>query len=210
MSVTVRPFRAGGWEVDIRWRTPQNERVRERRVLKVSSKSAAKRWGENRERELLLNGPGTKPKEVPTFDEFAPLFVQGHAVANRQKPSGIAHKEGVLRTHLIPFLGKKKLDAITNEDVQRLKSRLHARSPKTVNNVLTVLNTMLKKAVEWAVLDRTPCVVRLLKVSQANVDFYDFDEFEKFLAAAAAISGQAHLIALLGGRWACDPARCGR
>jgi hypothetical protein len=154
MSVTVRPFRRGGWEVDIRWRTPQGKRMRERRVLKVSSKSASKRWGDNRERELLVNGLGGKPKEVPTLEEFAPRFVAGHAVANRQKPSGIAHKEGILRMHLVPLLGKKKLDAITNEDVQRIKSRLHHRKPKTVNNVLTVLNTMIKKAVEWAVLDR--------------------------------------------------------
>ena len=102
--------------------------------------------------------------------------------------------------HLIPFLGKKKLDAISNEDVQRLKSRLHNRSPKTVNNVLTVLNTMLKKAVEWVVLDRMRCVVRLLKVTQAKVDFYDFGEFETFLAAAVAISPQAHLILPCWGR----------
>jgi len=123
----------------------------------------------------------------------------GCARADRQKPSGIAHKEGVLRVHVIPFLGPKKLDAIRNEDVQRLTARLHDRSPKTVNNLLTVLNTMLKKAVEWAVLDRTPCVLRLLKVSQAKFDFYDFAEFETFLAAATALSPQAHLIALLSG-----------
>jgi integrase len=50
-----------------------------------------------------------------------------------------------------------------------------------------------------AVLDRMPCVVRLLKVSQSKFDFYDFAEFETFLAAAAALRPQAHLIALLGG-----------
>lgn len=33
--------------------------------------------------------------------------------------------------------GLRRLSAITTEDVQRLKSALHAKSPKTVNNVLT-------------------------------------------------------------------------
>ena len=42
------------------------------------------------------------------------------------------------RVHLIPLLGSKKLDAITNEDVQRLKHGFK-KAPKTVNNVLTVL-----------------------------------------------------------------------
>jgi hypothetical protein len=32
-------------------------------------------------------------KEVPTFEEFAPRFLDGYARANREKPSGIAAKE---------------------------------------------------------------------------------------------------------------------
>jgi hypothetical protein len=54
-------------------------------------------------------------------------------------------------------LGPKRLDAITNEQVQRLKLALGDRAPKTVNNVLTVLSTLLKKAVEWGELGRLPC-----------------------------------------------------
>ena len=93
---------------------------------------------------------------MPTLEEFAPRFVDGHARANRQKPSGIAAKETILNRHLIPMFGDKKLDAITNEDVQRLKHRLQAKAAKTVNNVLTVLNVLLKTAVEWDVIERMP------------------------------------------------------
>ena len=82
-----------------------------------------------------LNGLPKPTKEVPTLAEFAPRFLDGHARANRQKPSGIAAKETILNRHLIPMLGEKKLDAITNEDVQRLKHAPEAKSPKTVNNV---------------------------------------------------------------------------
>ena len=57
----------------------------------------------------------------------------------------------------MPALGPKRLDAIGNEDVQRLKAHLRGKAPKTVNNVLTVMNTMLKAAVEWKVIDETPC-----------------------------------------------------
>ena len=41
----------------------------------------------------------------------------------------------------------KRLGAITTDDVQKLKYRLREHAPKTVNNVLTVLSVLLKKAV---------------------------------------------------------------
>src|SRR5262245_1655553 len=125
MSVTIREYRKGGWEVDIRIVMPDGRRCRERKRAPVSSRSAAARWGEGRERALFerLMNPKTdaQPKEVPTVESFASRFVEGHARANRQKPSGIASKETILRVHLIPFLGQKRLDSIKNEDVQRLK-----------------------------------------------------------------------------------------
>ena len=95
---------------------------------------------------------------MPKLQEFVPRFIDGYARANRHKPSGIAGKEAVLRVHLILALGAKRLDAISSEDVARLKSRLVAKAPKTVNNVLTVLNVLLKTAVEWNVLDQMEIV----------------------------------------------------
>src|SRR5689334_9346267 len=133
MSVKVREARKGVWVVDVLYRLPDGRRARERRRVRLSSKSAAKRWGERREQHLLVHGP-TPPvvKEVPTFKNFAPRFVDGHARANRHKPSGIATKERMLRLYLVPAFGHKRLDAITNEDVQHLKRRLQAKAPKTV------------------------------------------------------------------------------
>src|SRR6266446_22816 len=120
MSVTIRPYKNGGLEVDITTRLPDGSRHRERSKAPVSSKSAAQRWGEERERHLLQHGLPQPQKEVPTLEAFAPRFLDGHARANRQKPSGIAATETILAVHLVPLLGTKSLDAITTEDVQRL------------------------------------------------------------------------------------------
>ena len=57
MSVKVRPYRRGGCEVDITVRLSNGQRFRERSKAPVSSKLAACRWGENRERHLALHGP---------------------------------------------------------------------------------------------------------------------------------------------------------
>jgi len=203
MSVTVRPYVNDSWEVDIRVLLPDGTLIRERKKAPATSKSAAQRWAEARERVLLVHG---KPKPVqkqevhqtPTLAEFAGRFVDGYAKANRLKPSGIAAKKTVLSVHLIPLLGDKRLDQITTEDVQQLKAALGHRAAKTVNNVLTVLSVMLRTAVEWDVITRVPCAIKLLPTPKSEAAFYDFDEYERLVEAARSDS-QALLVALLGG-----------
>jgi integrase len=185
---------------------PDGTLLRERRKAPVGSKSGAKRWGEHRERELILEQrekaaeePPKRRREVPTLEEFVPRFLDGYARANRQKPSTVYAKESILRIHLMPLLGTRKLDAITNEDVQNVKNHLHDRAATTVNTVLTTLNVMLKVAVEWDVIGSVPCTIKLLRVAPAEADFYDFDEYERLVEAAKAVGGNAHLVVLLGG-----------
>ena len=186
--------------VDVITRLANGRRYRERRHLSVRSKSAAERWGQDRERHLLQHGPPQPVKEVPTFKQFAPRFIEGHARANRQKPSGIAAKEQLFRVYLMPFLGHKRLDAVTAEDVQRLKAWMVTKSPKTVNNVLALLSVLLKKAVEWNAIDRMPCTIRLLPIPRTSTArFHDFDQYERLVEEARTIDPITELIVLLGG-----------
>ena len=198
MSVIVRPYRRG-WLVDVTVRLADGSRHRERRRLRVTTKSAAQRWGEDRERHVLQHGLPVVKKEVPTLAEFAPRFVDGHARANRHKPSGIAGTVSALKWHLVPALGDTRLDAVTNERIQRLKLRMVDRAPKTVSNVLTILNTLLKKAVEWGVIERLPCTIRLLPASNKAMGFHDVDDYERLLEVAERRGRDTYLMVLLGG-----------
>jgi len=211
MSVTIRPYINGGWEVDIRVELPDGTLIRERKKAPSTSKTAAQRWAEARERVLLVHGkpkPAKKEEvqEKPTLKEFAPRFVDGYAKANRLKPSGIAAKKSILGVHLIPLLGDKRLDQITTEDVQQLKATLGHRAAKTVNNVLTVLSVMLRTAVEWDVITRVPCAIKLLQTTKSAASFHDFEEYERLVEAAEAIR---RLISscYLAARRGCDAAR---
>ena len=199
MSVTIRPYRGGGWEVDIRIVYPDGTIRRERRKSPIGSKSGAMRWGQARERDLLFHPQIEPRKEVPTLADFSERFLEGYVRANRHKPSGIAAKETILRVHLIPGLGRKRLDEIKSEDIQRLKRRLETKAAKTVNNVLTVLNTILKVAVEWEILDQMPCTIRLLSVSAPEMEFHDFHQYKALVEAAGSIDNRAKLAVLLGG-----------
>ena len=75
MSVTVRPYVNGGWEVDIRVQLPDGSVIRERKKAAASSKQAAQKWAESRERVLLVHGKPKPAKEdvqkIPTLKEFA-------------------------------------------------------------------------------------------------------------------------------------------
>ncbi|KIG16754.1 Site-specific recombinase, phage integrase family protein [Enhygromyxa salina] len=78
----IRPYRKGGYEVDIMIRLANGKTYRERRKSPYSSKSASLRWGRERERHLLVHGTtpagqttaGTEEKEVPTMAEFADRY----------------------------------------------------------------------------------------------------------------------------------------
>jgi hypothetical protein len=109
----------------------------------------------------------------------------------------------ILKWHLVPMFGGKKLDAITNEQVQRLKLKLVDRSPKTVNNVLMLFRTVLKKAVEWGELERPPCTVTMLSCPKSVMGFFDFIDYERLVVAAHRRAPTAHLMAV---RWRCRAA----
>ena len=203
MSVKVRPFRGreDKWEVDVRFVWPDGTDHRERIVAPGTSRSAAQRWGEQRERELLAKGkpkPEEVKRQIPTLTEFKPRYIEVFCRAERQKPSTIEHKEIALRAYIEPLMGSKQLHEINNTDVQKLKAAMAKQSPKSCNNVLTVLSTVLKKAVEWRVIDAMPCTIKLLKVHYGERAFYDFDDLEKLIDGAGKVDARAQLVVLLG------------
>lgn len=202
MSVTVRPYQGTSeWEADIRVLLPDGTRLRERLKTSCTSRSAAQRWGEQRERVLLLHG---KPQIVIkkggiTLREFHGRFMDDYAKANQLKPSGIAAKETIFRVHLIPQLGDGPLETISTADVQRLKASLTDMSPKTVNNVLTVLRVALKTAVEWGIIERVPCELKVLRTPRTVAAFHDFDDYRRLAETAKRSGVNDYLIVLLGG-----------
>ncbi len=209
MTIRVREWKKGkqvGFEVDIRFIYPDGAPLRQRIKAPVESKSAAKRWGEARERELLLQPSPIvlqrqeeKRKEVPTLREFAPRAIAQHARANRQKASTIYAKERIFENHLYTAFGDQKLDEISDELVQKLKADLSGKAPKTVNNILTVLGKTLRLAVKWKVIGTMPCTIELLKVSNLVPEFYEFAQYGWLVSAARALDARTLLVVLLGG-----------
>src|SRR6266536_2008039 len=77
--------------------------------------------------------------------------------------------------------GYKKLCDITDEDIQWLKGAVSRYSAKYVNNVLMVLNKLLKVAEEWRVIDTLPCRIQLLRVTHPTPGFYEYEQYEQLV-----------------------------
>jgi integrase len=208
MTVKVKPYPndQNRWWVEIRFRWPEDRTLyRERRIAQVTSKSGALRWGEAAERTLICAGkaaltPPPPAKEVPTLKDFAPRFISEHARANRHKASGIHTKERIFALHLLPALGAKRLDEITDAEVQAFKTResIQKLGRKSLNCIMTVLSSALNVARSWGIISTVP-TIKMVKAESPPAPFYDFDQYAKLVEAARAAGSKYLLAVLLGG-----------
>lgn len=75
---------------------------------------------------------------------------------------------------------------------------LERRTGKTVNNVLTALSSMLRRAVEWGVIPTYPRF-KLIKTSGHGLSFYDFSDYGRLIDAAHALDARIEVLVLLAG-----------
>ena len=140
-----------------------------------------------------------KWRNVPTLEAFAPRFIEGYARANRQKPSGIAAKEAILRIASDP--GTRLTDA--RHDQQRAGAATQAAPAREVTEDGQQRVERAQRAVEAggrvgrarqaALFDQT------VRVARTDAAFHDFEAYERLLEAAQAIDPRSYVIALLGG-----------
>lgn len=219
MSVAVRPWKKPGkFQIDIIFKKPDGARVRDQRVIEAKTEGMARRWGEARESQLRAGTFTIEKSAVMTVADFAPEYVKGHLTANLAKQSATDAVESILRVHILPFIGGKPLDKVTDDVVADLKAKwtkggyttpdkkreINGTSArKTLNNRLSVLGSMLKTAVEWKTktgLNAMPCTVRLLKVdSQKTPGFFDHADYERLVEGARAVDPRIHAMVLLAG-----------
>jgi integrase len=94
--------------------------------------------------------PTTPPKEVPTVRDYSEIFLSGYAAAH--KPSELASKKQILNAHILKWFGETRVDEIDQAELDQFRAALlkdrkgKNRSRKTVNNITTVLSSLLRYA----------------------------------------------------------------
>jgi integrase len=96
------------------------------------------------------------------------LLIQGARLSYRQ------NCESMQRVHISPVLGKRWVETVTPEDVERLGRAMLAkgRAPKTVRNVMTFLHAIFTLAVdsEWAPRNPVARAVRPRRRREGDAD----------------------------------------
>jgi integrase len=108
----------------------------------------------------------------------------------------------ILRLHLLPYLGDRRLDEITDEAVADLRARWvkSTSSRKTINNRLSILSSLLHVAIEWRRIAAMPCTIKLLNVDdQKEAAFYEHDGYERLVLAASQVDPRTYAAVLLAG-----------
>jgi len=175
------------FRVDVVVTMPDGSTKRVSRDAPVQTKRDAEKFEKELRRSILDGTFGQKKKEakpVPMFAEFEKEFISNYAESNNKK-SEVQTKKGVLRNHLVPAFGAKRLDEIGARDIEAFKSLKvrQGKSEKTVNNMLTILRKLLSVAHEWGVIPFVP-KVKWMKVPPNKFDFLTFEEADRLIAAA--------------------------
>ncbi len=84
---------------------------------------------------------------MPTLADCAVRYRVEHAEV-KKKPSSVESDEHKLRIHVLPALGRLRLDKITRNDVARFHAAMKHK-PGTANRCLSLLSKMLGLAEAW-------------------------------------------------------------
>lgn len=191
MSVRLRKWKdqegrmQEAWVVDVKFRYPDGRIERVRQVSPVPTRRGAEQF-ERKLRDSLLDGSfGKEAKPEKTLADFCESFLIYST--NNNKPSAVYAKRISLKKHLLPFFARMKLKDIGIPEVERFKAEKLKKglAPKSINNHLGVLRKMLNLAVEWRELPYAP-KVKQLRVPLQEFRFLNFEEADRFLAAADA------------------------
>ena len=183
------------WRIDFSYKDPiTGAQKRHRQTFKnLENREEAKK----KERELMADfttHPANKEAQPSSagFKDFAAHWLSQKE--HEMKPSTYKAYESVLRINLVPFFGDQELRTIGAKQVQNYKAiRSGTLHPKTINNHLGVLSSILEDAIEWDFAERNP--VRSVKKCQLETtsDDYNYlndEETQRFLEVAETYKPQ--------------------
>jgi hypothetical protein len=142
----------GRYREDVIGTNGEVQRVRRNVLLGSKKEYPTKRLAERAlDRQLIrINDPSYRPSCTATVAEFAERWKE--QVLSQRKPSTKKAAESHLGAHILPRLGKCRLDDLGVENLQTFVGHLVEQrvSRKTVVNVVGTLSSMLNTAKNWA------------------------------------------------------------
>jgi integrase len=134
---------------------------------------------------------GGNPSEVKralkaelTFADLFKIYLERHA--NVHKKTG-KEDEQRYKQYLETPLGKKKLSAITKDEITTIHSRITSDGHSAVaNRVLALLSVVFNRGIEWSLTETNPCSMIRRNREVSRDRFLQSDELAAFFTALDA------------------------
>jgi integrase len=159
-DIEVKGFQAKGLKNGVSYYVRYRDGVDRRapiRTVTIGQHGSPWTPDEARKRAIMIIGKvedGANPAAVraalraaPTVEELAKRFRDEHAVAKRKKRTSDEYGR-LLDKHVIPEIGKMKVQSVTRPDIAKLHHKL-ADTPYQANRVLAVCSKMFSLAEAW-------------------------------------------------------------
>ena len=140
----------GRWREDVMRSDGSVQRIRRSLVIGTRADFPTRRLAERQFETLLarINAASYRPGRIASLAEFADRWRR--EVLIHHKPSSIKAANSHLRCHILPLLGKTKLEELGLEVQQGFITRLaEGVARKTAINVMGTLSVMLSTAKNW-------------------------------------------------------------
>lgn len=114
--------------------------------------------------------------------EFAPRFLD-YLRSRRRAPATITAYDVALRLHILPAIGKVRLDAVGRSDHERLLAAIAKLKPSMASEVVKTANRLLSVAEELQVIETRPPRCPSISRDPPSVRAYTSEEMARLLVA---------------------------
>ena len=158
------------------------------------TKRMAEAWLSARLKDIQLGVVGGLVETRATFKEVSAEYLRYAEEDRGCKPSTVRSYRSAIDTHLIPVFGRRKVEDITTQDIERWRSGLvpgrnqESLTNKTKNNLLVLLHAIFRRAVKVYGLPFNPVdsVDRFRVRSSGDIEVFSPEEIWSLVRAAAS------------------------
>ena len=127
-----------------------------------------------------------RKKEVLTLQQLADIYFEYRGLSSRNSHNiekNINNDKSVFKNHLVE-LANQDVTLLSSETIDKLKQAKQKEvSPKTVNNILTLLSAILNYSVSIGKLSSIPTVSKISGIDNARERYFNEDEIQTILNA---------------------------
>lgn len=187
------------WTVDIEWTNPDGSVRRIRKTSPVQTRVGAERY-EREIRNALNDGTYgiVRDEDVPTVAQFEDTFLGWYANSDK-KASSINRRRELLKDHVLPLFGNRRMNDFGMKQELELKARLAGRKSKsTYNCAAATINKLLQAAKATEMMSCEPFQFSYFPRGPGRPHYYNHRQLDLLIEAATKFGTLALCLVLLG------------